>query len=167
MGLLIETSDFVEKFKISEDSFTELESYIDRFEPKYLKELLGKELFDLFEADITNHLPGTPIYEIIFEEIYPTVAIPDLKKSLGMKDMLLGFIYFQYMRDLNYSATVSGAVKNVFENSEQVVNSGYGLYQRYNESVESYKAIQHYINTHSTDYPTFFGECKDYISPAI
>ena len=167
MGLLITTEDFVAKFKISEDSFTELDPYIQRYESKYLKDLLGVELFDLFKADVVAHLPILAIYLNIFNEIRPTLINEWQPISEGMKDMLLGFVYFEYMRDIPFTASVSGAVQSVFENSNPVAGNNYGLYERYNNSIRTYWAIQHYIVSNPTDYDTYLSTSKGLSNPMI
>jgi hypothetical protein len=163
MGLLITTADFVDKFYIPNDADTTtlLNSYIDRYEKKYLIELLGVELYKLFEADIngTTHVPQTGIYTKIYEEILED-SDGDIYISKGMKDMLLGFIWFEFVREYKYKFTASGHTVSASENSNQVRFDDMNIYGRYNESVSSYEVIQWYIMENESDYPDFNGKCK-------
>ena len=59
--------------------------------------------------------------------------------------MLKGFIYWEYVRDLLNQQTPYGGVKQMSENSV-VVDTPHSLFwERYNESIKTYQAIQEYI----------------------
>ena len=69
-------------------------------------------------------------------------------ESDGMLDMLKGFIYWEYARDLMNQQTPYGNVKQRAENSV-VVDSPHSLmWERYNEAIRTYRTIQEYINGH-------------------
>jgi hypothetical protein len=161
MGLLIAKSDFLGKYKIAQNSFTDVDSYINRYEKEYLVALLGAELYDLFEADVipATKVPATQIYI----DIYQPFAVDDntrILSSKGMKDMVLGFIYFEFVRDDKYKNTVSGNVVGQSENNRESGFSEFNLYSRYNEAIDSYWNIQCYINKNLTDYPEYNGQHK-------
>lgn len=156
MGLLIISDDFTGKWDLAKSNEDKIDDYIDEYEEMYLTELLGKELFDLLKADVdgTTRIPNTQIYKNIYnpftEEINGFVYT-----SEGLKKMLLGFIYFQYVRDNRVKQTMNGAVEQTTEVSTASDNSF--LYVRYNKSVTTYKAIQTYILDNLSDYPLFYG----------
>jgi hypothetical protein len=81
--------------------------------------------------------------------------------SKGMKDMLLGFIYFEYMKDSITQTTPIGVVKQSTENSTPI-SAHTPIYLRYNESVKTYRAIQDYIMQTLGTYPDFRGYMKQY-----
>jgi hypothetical protein len=158
MGLIILTTDFTGKFAIAKNNFSELEAYISRYERTYITDLLGADLATLFIADLSSRVPQTDIYLSIFNA-FRMDEETCIVQSWGMKDMLLGFIWWEYMRDLPLRSTDSGIVSNVTENSV-VVSAEDMMNQKYNEAVKSYKAIQWYIDENSESYPDFNGYSK-------
>ena len=164
MGILIDTDDFVGKWNIAVDDYSEdrLNDYIDTFEKQYLVYLLGVELFDLFQADLVLQVPQTARFVSIFNEFF----IDDgscVFHSEGMKKMLLGMIYFQYVRDNDIKQTPSGTYKNTSElaNSFPSFNS---VVQRWNQSIENYQTIQWYICDNPTIYPEYNGQLIQHTS---
>jgi hypothetical protein len=150
--------DYIGKFALSNGMFStnKLQIYIDRYEQRYLRELLGVELYNQFESDLIGGLPQSPNFIKIFEALAEDVGsyfytynryyqINEIIDSAGMYDMLQGFVYFEYSKDLKNQMTPYGNVKQNAENSE-VVNTLFStMYNRYNESVKSYDSIQQYI----------------------
>jgi hypothetical protein len=157
MGLIIVNTDFVGKYKISANTFqaTEFDNFITQYERDYLYKLLGKTLADLFIADLTNRVPVTQIYLDIYNSLY-TEIYGCKYDSTGMKNMMLGFIYFEWMRKMSVNPTITGSVVNSNENSVQA-GSLFDIYGRYNDSINNYKTIQLYCLDNSTDYPDFDG----------
>jgi hypothetical protein len=65
--------------------------------------------------------------------------------SEGIKEMLKGFIYFEYVKDLSNQMTPIGLVKPDNENST-VANTLFSMmYTRYNEAIRSYNSIRDFI----------------------
>jgi hypothetical protein len=160
---MVATSDFIGKFQVTVNEFTvsKLQLYIDRYEENYLRELLGLELYDLYIAT-----PLDPLFVAIESPfVFQSTCDNQIYESQGMKDMLTGFIFFMYTRDLYSSQSIVGTVKQSNENSTIPTNVSALLWQRYNESILSYDAIQQYIRENLTDYPTFKGVEKDAIIP--
>ena len=167
MGILIVNTDFVGKYKVSANSFqsTEFDNFITQYETDYLYKLLGKTLADLFIADLTNKVPVTQIYLDIYNAIYADL-FGCKRDSTGMKNMMLGFIYFEWMRKMNVNPTITGNVVNSNENSTQAF-SLFDIYGRYNDSINNFKTIQIYCLNNSTDYPYFDGSNLDYSNWSI
>ncbi len=173
MSKIVQISDFVGKYAIASNSFTSdaLQPYIDKFELSYLRDLLGVDLTDLLLADITTPFaePDTTIYKTIYNEL----AIDDSGlfckqlRSIGIKNMLLGFIYFEYVRQQPVKNTITGNVIAQNEASTQAKWGETDIYNIYNESVNAYKAIQYYLEQNLTDYPTYNGLVKHYTSQFI
>lgn len=160
--ITINNVDFKGKFELTLGEFTsqKLTDYIGRYQNEFTIELLGVELYDLYVAN-----SGNPEFVIIEDPLIFQSNCGKIYKSLGMKDMLLGFIYFMYGRDLPTQQTVTGAVKQSNENSMPPSNVNALLWQRYNESVQSYEAIQSYIRENIDTYPTFRGMRNQAIIP--
>jgi hypothetical protein len=165
MGILINSDDFVGVFELSQGTYQDddIDAYIDQREKDILVNLLGVELFDLFEADLVAQVPATPIYQTIYN---PFQFDDDscVRLSDGMKKMLLGLIYFYYVRDDSSVNTAMGNRVNDAENSRESNSSERGLVQRYNKAIDTYQSIQWYICDFKTDYPTYNGQHKSHTS---
>lgn len=164
--MFLVNTDFTGYHKISTNNFTqaELTSYITKYESVYLKELMGVALYNLFVASISSGLP-TGVYLTIYnafsedsESCSNKILISD-----GMKEMLKGFVFFEYTRNQPIENTTVGNVKNVNENSEVVNGWKAGITEKYNRAIDTYKAIQSYIEENLTDYPTYNGVEKEKI----
>lgn len=153
----------------------DLELYIESFETEILTDLLGCDLYPLFLADCVpdadNRLvPASPEYLIIYEAICNEALSACCcgneiyKSSYGMVDMLKSMIRFYWLRDQKYKQTVSGTSVMDSENSVVIKSLHYGLTKQYNRGIESYKAIQCYIEYNKTTYPTYKGQCKSFNS---
>lgn len=159
MGLLITSDDFTGKWDLAKSNEDKIDEYIDEYEEMYLTELLGKDLFDLFKSDVdpVTLKPTTPIYLNIYNSFTENIN-GFIYSSEGLKKMLLGFIYFQYVRDNRVKQTMNGAVD---QNTEVSTQSNYTfLYPRYNQAVVTYAAIQAYILDNLTDYQSYCGVHK-------
>lgn len=165
MGVLITTGDFVGTFAIPQNVYSDLDSYITKYEEGYLIDLLGAAFYTAFKANLTNKVPVSQRFLNIynsFNEDYSNRIV----KSKGMKEMLKGFIYFHYMTESQYKATMQGLVVNSADTSRNM--SPGNLFNYINDSVVSYKAIQDYIKRlHPSDYSdiVFNGICKEYSIP--
>jgi len=159
MGVIIDTADFsTGKFKIPQSIFTDLNSYIDRYEERYLAELLGSNLKDAFISDLSSQVPVSARF-ININSAFITDDGNCLRKSFGIKDMLCGFIFFEYIRDVHLKGSISGQVKSTNEVSEVVGTENF-IDHFYNESVETYASIQWYIDQNISEYPEYNGICK-------
>ena len=157
MGLLLLEGDFSGKFELAKSNDDLIDEYIAEYEERTLIELLGKELFDLFKAEVTDQVVAAGIYKTIYDPFVLQVNGYTVT-SQGMKKMLLGLLYFQYVRDNRVKQTMNGAVE---QQTEVAVNSDNTfLYLRYNDGVDTYKAIQQYILSKLDVYPTFLGLYK-------
>lgn len=164
MAIFVTSADFgTGKYQlhIGTYSVTNLDAYIDKYEKRYLVELLGANLFGEFEADVIlgGGLPTEARFIQIFNPFQVDYSYVILY-SEGIKEMLLGFIYFEYLKDQIVQITTIGTVVPSGENSRDS-NSLYSqMYTRYNEAVRTYRAIQEYIIKNSGDYGDFNGAKK-------
>lgn len=157
MGLLIVKADFTGKFGVGKTNFDKLDAYIARYEKKHLRKLLGVELYDLFETDVTDN--GVNNLTARFDAIYDPIIQDDgddVIENNGMKQMVLGLVWFDFVREFKIKITHEGAVVND-EEVAQNVDSAF-MYQRYNEAVEDWKVIQWYIDDNSSTYPEYNGQ---------
>ena len=184
---LLTYSDFASgKYRISQttDTQTDLTFYITKFEKQYLIKLLGKSLYDLFVASYSSGLP-TGIYLTLYNEfaednensgfvfyrldgaIFPSVEsgaeAEPVVFSEGIKEMLKGFIYFEFVKDQYSQNTPNGNVQKENENAILLPQIQSNLKEKYNNAVATYRAIQWYIGQHIEDYSTYNGQPIDII----
>lgn len=134
-----------------------IQAYIDKYERQYLVKLLGVELFNQFVADLVANVPQTAKYLKIYNPFEYDNVNCYIYISEGMIDMIKGFVYYQYLKDLTNNVAVSGNVRPLGENSENVSTLNSMIYTRYNDSVRTFKAIQSYICDFSSDYLKYNG----------
>ena len=160
--MFLDSSDFVGKYKIAKDCYskTELEAYIEKYEVRYLQDLLGCKLYDAFVADLNDDDSQRP-QELRFRKIFEPFCIDDvcgeMYRSDGVLDMLKGFIYYQYVLDQKFKNTTTGTVINETSFSRDVAMTKSTIEDRYNLAVDSYIAIQLYIMDDKLSYPEFNG----------
>jgi len=134
-----------------------IQAYIDKYERQYLVKLLGVELFNEFVADVVGGVPQSARFTKIYNSFEYDNVNCYVYISEGMVDMVKGFVYYQYLKDLTNAVAVSGNVRPTGENSENVSTLNSMIYTRYNDSVRTYKAIQTYICDFNTDYLKYNG----------
>jgi hypothetical protein len=161
--MIVSIQDFTGKYQVSTGMYDQarLQDYINRYEPRYLKQLFGVSLYNDFQSDLLNNVPQSPNFLILFNPlsedmgynfyyfngIYEGVNQID---SEGIKEMLKGFIYFEYVKDLSNQITPIGLVKPDNENST-VANTLFSMmYTRYNEAIRSYNSIRDFIRYTTT-----------------
>jgi hypothetical protein len=158
MGIVI-NSEFVGKYALNLNQYNidKIDSYIEKYEKYYLSNMLGAELYALFIADLdVNNVPQITIYENIFNSFIRDYN-STVSTSNGIKEMLLGFIFYHITSDMVVNQTSIGGTKAKNENST-VMGKNASITTRFNEAVDTYKAIQCYILDNSVDYPTFNGQ---------
>jgi hypothetical protein len=163
MARFVISSDFIQKFELSTGMYSnhKIDEYIDRYEDQYLIQLLGVELYNLFIADLDlNNIPQSDRFKKIFDPFNEQIGF-SLMMSRGIKDMLIGFIYFEYLKDLITKTTNVGVTKPQEQNSK-IITAHTTIYGRYNESIRTYNAIQEYILLSMNDYNEFKGVQKLY-----
>lgn len=140
--ILVDKSDFKGKWEVAQNNFSNLDSYIERYEEAILVDLMGRDLADDFISDPTD------------------AKWDDLKDvGFGLTSLLVGFIYFEYVRDLPFRVTNQGVVYQLDENASQVITV-LALKQRYNECVSDYRSMQRLL---IRDFNNFRGKRRKYI----
>jgi hypothetical protein len=138
---------------------SQLQSYIDEWEVKYLEDMLGCALYTLFAADLNSGVPQSQR----FIDIFNPFCIDDdcgQRRSEGIKTMIEKFVFWKYVRDQKVSNTNTGNIVNSNEVSRETSFSESKLYQIYNEAIKTYCNIQWYICDNSNLYPEFEGIVK-------
>jgi hypothetical protein len=148
--MFLTVQDFTGKYQLSTGMYdvTKLQDYIDKYEKRYLIELFGAKLYDEFISDLNiQNVPKSPNFLKIYNPFYENITFRQLIISEGILEMLKGFVYFEYSKDLINQMTPYGNVRPISENSEPVSTLYSMIYARYNEAIKTYRAIQTYIVT--------------------
>jgi len=79
------------------------------------------------------------------------------QRMAGIKEMLKGFVYFEYLWNYQYKITRSGLRQELMQNSEPA--GDYQLlkrmYERWNKAVDHYDTVFDYMYTNESSYPEF------------
>ena len=153
MSIVVKT-DFKGEYNVSKNCYDQLDTFIEKYEKKYLIRLLGAELYNLFNADLTTTTPQVPQTQR-FIDIFNEFNIDDedcLYCSDGIRKMLVQLIYFHYVVEIQTENTAGGTVTNSVELG---VNASYknNLVLVYNEGITNAKNIQWYIWDNELEYP--------------
>lgn len=170
----LQPSDFKGVIAQSNNEFTlpKLQAYIDRYEFRYLVDLLGSDFFDEFVADLDtapNITPASVPTSAKFLDIFDAFSLDDgeiVRVSEGFKPMLRFFIFFEYARDNQFDFSLTGATKNKFSNAEIARLVSTNANDNYNRGYETYREIQWFIedNPNNSDYTLENGQPKETIS---
>lgn len=183
---MITPSDFTGYYAIAKNADTQakLTEYITLFMRQYLVELLGYDLYQLFIADLGNDVPQADRFLVIFnalqienaEEVWipygahKSRCFDDNRDetvqptfSEGIKEMLKGFIFFEFVNEYGISVSQTGVVINNDENSTPAPGGKHVslIESRYNRAIKSFQVIRRYILDHESDYPEYQGIEKD------
>jgi hypothetical protein len=166
--IILQITDFENgKFELHTGMYaqTNLQEYIDKYEKRYLIDLLGATLGNAFINDVIlgGGTPTTPEFLDIFNPIELDYSL-EIIQSDGIKEMLKGFIYYEYLKDQAAQVTAVGMVTPKGENSERVNSLFTQMYTRYNDAARSYKGVQKFIWTKRGDYSDFNGRAKQFIT---
>lgn len=153
MSIIIQIADFKgTEYSLPEQKYISYQNYLDKYEKKFLVNLLGAELYDLFISDLVGGVPQSQR----FIDIYNAFDIDDnncVRSSEGMKVASLQYVYFYAVRDLAVKKTNTGVVFNDNEVSQGPFYDGYNIIEAYNESIKNAYSIQWFICDNPTDYP--------------
>lgn len=177
MAILL-TSDFVGKYRVSQDQYNTVitQSYIDKYVPYYLAKVFGATMSAELIADIDDgSAPTDPLLLAVFEPftldatdpfccMYEYFGVCDkVVISNGVKEMLLGFIYWHIMADKRVTADpIGGTSRPQTEMSSVSMLPESQVYERYNEAVTTARSIQYKCRMNSEDYPDFNGTYISY-----
>lgn len=165
--------DFTGKYVVAKNGIQtpQITETIADNEMKFLSMVLGVELAKLYVADLDEN--GVLVSER-FQAITDPFQVQEsemlscrnssILSSVGIKRMLLGFIYFVIVNDKRTAPSfMGGNTKPVTENSEQIIDLK--MFDYHNEAVNSSRAIQEYIYQNRSEYPEYKGQLIRYNSP--
>jgi len=159
MGIFVNISDFDSgryKINLSPSDENDLNEMINNNEKSYI--------FDLFGVTLGNEIFTNPTTARL-ELTSPFIEKIEDKKveSKGLKEILKGLIYFEYVRYAYTKQTPSGIGQPLTEGMSQENYMRHDLTTRYNSAVDSWLAIQ--WKCKNQNYPTYDGEELEFIIP--
>lgn len=159
MADILSIADFEEgKNKITYNTYSQgdLQSYIDTYEKHYLIKLLGVKLYNDFINDLSGGVPQTARFLSIYNSIAEEIDHFNVT-TRGMKTMLMGFVYFHYVRDNMTKQTNTGSKSVKGDNTTNVSATSALIQSRFNDSVDDARNIQFYIEENDSDYTKYNG----------
>lgn len=154
------TSDFKNgQYKININKHNELnvQACIDSVEELALIQLFGVEFKDIVLQGVVDL---DPIYVKLYDPFVFQDSCDRIWQSKGVKEMLLGFIYFEWYATHSVAVVLDGQRENESENSKVASSLTANNEKRYNDAVKTHRAIQAYINENLDIYPEFKGKGK-------
>lgn len=148
--IILELSDFDGFYGLAQSNNNKklLQEYIDRFEESFIKRILGVELGQLFIDDITGVDSDSSAidarFQVILDKFIKQEKGSSNMESKGMKAVLAGLVYSEYVEDNQLLHSQSGVIINQTETSDVVnpVIAAEFAATKWNSSVVSIQAIQ-------------------------
>jgi len=165
MPNIVEISDFTGKFKIATDQYTEtdFEAFRDERQFDMIYEMLGAVLGAAFIADLNSS--GVPV-----NAPYTTIFAPfvednngELIRSEGIKKMVRNDLFVKWARENGKDVNLPGNSSSEQENSKPVLSVTW-IVLKYNQAIDTARAIQWYIGKNSADFPYYNGQEMEYMS---
>jgi len=159
MASITTPADFNGQYSINRNKHNtnDIIACIDSVEELVLLELFGVD----FKTIVLDGVANTdPIYEFLFEPFNYQDSCDRIWVSKGIKEMLLGFVYFEWFATHSVAVVLDGQRENESENSKSASSLRANNEKRYNDAVKTYRAIQAYINENLDIYPEFKGKGK-------
>ena len=163
MATIITSSYFVGEIAIpnsapSNPEGAELDLFIQKYEAKFLSELLGYELAKLvIEAIEPPANTSGVIYDLINGKEY-TDSLGDLNKWPGWKNVgqsaIANYIYTQYMRSAVSQTTSLGEKRTKSENMADFTPT-YKIVKAWNDMVDLNSVMHEFLIVNEVDYPTY------------
>lgn len=155
---IVTTTDFeTGTIKIAADIYTsaDVTAYIAIYESIYLRKMFGKELYDLFNANLSGGVPTDARFLAVFNAFAETID-EDLVVSDGIKQMLKGFIYYEFVRKQPLVNTINGNTRNESEASQKSPGNSIMLIEEvHNTAVRTFDAIRTKIADDPDTYPEY------------
>lgn len=165
----IESSDFAGKYKLSQDTANQtittrvIGEMRDGLIRRVFGSIMGNEI--IAYLDTTTPPVNTEFDNVInpfSEDLTNSCCFHEgnsMIESIGLKNVLIGFIYYQRACDMRLQMqSVGGETRPKTENTTNDMLPESKMIQRYNDSVNSVWAIQKYICEHKEDYPDYNGQ---------
>ena len=132
-----------------------LDAAIAKYEPIYLKALLGYDLYTLFVAGLTDQ---TAIYETIRDGGTYTDTADITQEWLGFDTVgsspLANFIYYKHRTDIATDTQGTGEYAGAAENGTRISPAS-KMCAAWNEMIEWNQKLHDFLVDNETDYPEY------------
>lgn len=148
MADLLLTSDFTGFYRLTKNQFSteEFKEFIAQCQEERLIDLLGDDLFLLFEAGIADIGSARERVTTLINGINYDFQELTVKYD-GVEEMLKGFTFAKYVNEQPWENTIIGFEKGLANNAviaSEGVKAALAL-KRYNRAVDFYRKAQDYI----------------------
>ena len=135
---------------------TKLQAFIAKYEPQFVKAILGQELYDLYIEGIDAE---TAIYESIrdggtYDDVYGVVQKWE-GFTAGMNP-IANYIYWYYQKSNASSTTGVGETNASVENGTRT-SPNQKMVEAWSEMVDMNRKLHGYLYANREDYPTWIG----------
>jgi len=158
MASIICFDDFSGQLSLPDDQEVRdtLNGFIQQYEPRYLKMLLGEHLYLLMHDEMQQDPMAERWVKLIEGERYEVEG--RLRLHSGLRRMLAGFVFVSFVREYDKKMSAMGIVVEDSETAKQATRQEQGsiLQSRYNESVELYESAQEYIEAMNDADPAMY-----------
>lgn len=160
-NILVE-ADFIGYYGLYKGTDGKIQAYINQYVPKYLYEIFGAKLSALVVQN--RNIEETP--ENRYYRLINGIKTDDDCGTFytGLKPLLLGLVWFHYVADDKYRQTAGGTKVQDAEVSKGASFDTSFIYEKYNISIDNWKALHRYLCDNKDVYPEFKGKEKKYIS---
>ncbi len=124
------------------ENLASLNAMIAKYEPKFLKLLLGETLYATYAAAIAGN-PTSGIWFDLNAQIYQTTPF--------YQSPVANYVYYQFWKTNRTTTLTTGEQKAKSENSD-AVRIDRKMEAAWNEMCELVTTIREYLDEHSTDY---------------
>jgi hypothetical protein len=151
--MTIVAADFEGKWAVGQAyGDDKLNAFIDKYRRQILVDLMGVELFEEYEND-----------DAPFADILAPMSVQkhnQILHSIGLKTMLLDFIYSFYINETQHTATSGGTVVLAQEGGNRPYITANVSAMYYNDGFEAYRCIQAYLKA---NFENFKGVKKELV----
>lgn len=144
-----------------------VEAYIQQYEPEFLTQLLGYELYDL----MINNQSDERFVKLISGDTFVnhcgnTVHYKGLKYSYGAGittvyySMIANYVYWHYLRDNAVQLGTTGTSVTNTENADRIAPI-YKQTPAWNAMVDQVRTLRDYLHHNADTYPEYKGRYAD------
>lgn len=127
------------------ENLATLTATIAKYEPKFLKLLLGEDLYAEYAAAIAGN-PTSGIWFDLKSQIYST--------SPAYESPVANYVYWKFWKS-NATVTVKAGETETKSENAQMVSIAAKMVRAWNEMVDQVDEIREWLDDHSSDYPTW------------
>ena len=158
--MILAQTDFIGDIELTQsaDITTALNSFITTNEKKYLRLVLGDDLYIKFNADLTDGVPQTTIYKDLLDgKNYEIGSLYYVYR--GLKSMLKYFVFYQYKMGTYTTDTDTGTA--ILQKDASIRESRFNVERdandAWNKGVEILQEVIFYIFNNISDFSTYSG----------